>query len=509
MTKKNKYFHPVMAFLILTGITMIISGILSLLDISTTLYKINSTTLEYSTELVKINNMFSLSGMKYIFSETVSNFVNFAPFSSLIIILIGYGVMESSGFLKSAITFITKKMKKNTVTFLIVLLSIVGSIMGDLAYVILLPLSALIFKYGKRNPWIGIIACFAGLTCGQGISALFTSVDSSLLSMSLTAARVIDINYRMASISAVFIMASAVLVLAFLLTNIAEKELAPKLGKYEEEESVLEEATLGRKEIRGLVFAILASGAYVLFFLYNIIPGLPFSGALLDNSQLLYIDKLFSYNSFFSNGFVFVVTIFFIILGLFYGLGARTIKSPRDFVNSLGYSLDGIGNTIVLILVASLFISVFKTSNIGNVVVAFLANTLREVGFQGLPLIILLMIIAMLSTLVMPTSISKWAILSPIAIPVFMNAGITPEFTQVIFRFGESITMGLTPLMAYFVIYLAMLNKYKSKDTNMSVTESIKNQLPFALTSAIALVIIIILWYVIGLPTGINGVTVL
>ena len=140
---------------------------------------------------------------------------------------------------------------------------------------------------------------------------------------------------------------------------------------------------------------------------------------------------------------------------------------------------------------------------------AFLANTLREVGFQGLPLIILLIIIAMLSTLVMPTSISKWAILSPIAIPVFMNAGITPEFTQVIFRFGESITMGLTPLMAYFVIYLAMLNKYKSKDTNMSVTESIKNQLPFALTSAIALVIIIILWYVIGLPTGINGVTVL
>ncbi len=508
MTKKNRYLHPVMAFLVLTGITMILSGVLSLLDVSTTLYKINATTLEYSTELVKINNMFSLSGLKYIFSETVSNFVNFAPFSSLIIILIGYGVMESSGFLKSAITFITKKMKKNTVTFIIILLSIVGSVMGDIAYVILLPLSALIFKYGKRNPWIGIIASFAGLACGQGVSAVFTSVDSSLLSMSLMAARVIDVNYRMASIAGVFIMLVAELLLAFLLTSITEKELAPKLGKIEDDET-LEEVTLGKKEQRGLVFAILASGAYVLFFLYNIIPGLPFSGALLDNSQILYIDKLFSYNSFFSNGFVFVVTIFFIILGLFYGLGARTIESPKDFVNSLGYSLDGIGNTIVLIFAASLFISVFKNSNIGSVIVAFLANLIREIGFQGIPLIFVLIIVSMISTIVMPTSIAKWNVLSPIAIPVFMNAGITPEFTQVIFRFGESITMGLTPLMAYFVIYLAMLNKYKPKGTNLSVTESIERQVPFAIATAVVLIVLIILWYIIGLPIGFNGVTVL
>ena len=509
MNKQKRTLHPVMTFLILTGATMVISAILNILDISTTLYKINPTTLEYSTELVKINNMLSMSGLKYIFSETASNFVNFAPFSSLIIILIGFGVMESSGFLKSAITFVTKKMKKNTVTFIIVFLSIIASVMGDLAYVIMLPLSALIFKYGKRNPWIGIIASFAGLTCGQGLSAIFTSVDSSLLSMSLTAARVIDINYRMASISGVFIMTIAVIILAFLLTNITEKRLAPKLGKGDEKIEETEENILGKKEIRGLLMAVLASAAYVIFFLYNIIPGLPFSGALLDNSQILYIDKLFSYNSFFSNGFVFVVTMFFIILGLFYGLGARTIKNPKDFVDSLGYSLDGIGNTIVLIFVASLFISVFKNSNIGNVIVAFLANVLREIGFQGVPLIIFLVFISMISTMVMPTSISKWAILSPIVIPVFMNAGITPEFTQVIFRFGESITMGLTPLMAYFVIYLAMLNKYKPEGTTVSVRNAIKQQTTYALTSGLVFVVILILWYIIGLPIGINGVTVL
>ena len=46
-----------------------------------------------------------------------------------------------------------------------------------------------------------------------------------------------------------------------------------------------------------------------MIFVYNIIPNAPLGGALLDYSQTLYIDKLFGYNSFFNQGFVFVVTI--------------------------------------------------------------------------------------------------------------------------------------------------------------------------------------------------------
>ena len=192
-----------------------------------------------------------------------------------------------------------KTPPKNTVTFILVFLSVVASLMGDISYVVMLPLSAAVFKYGKRNPLIGIVASFAGLTCGQGLSVIFTSVDSSLLSLSLTAARVIDITYRMASISGVFIMAVAVLILSYVLTVITEKMVAPRLGKYDVS---LEEddAPLMRREVRGLVFSVLGASVYVIIFLYNIIPGLPFSGNLLDNSQVLYIDKLFSYNSFFS-----------------------------------------------------------------------------------------------------------------------------------------------------------------------------------------------------------------
>ena len=507
--KEKMSLHPVMTFLILTGIIIIVSGVLNILEFQQVIYKINQTTLEYSTELVEVENLFSFKGLKYIFSSTVSNFVNFAPLSNLIIILIGFGVMEKSGFLKTAITFLTKKMKKNTVTFIIVFLSVIASLLGDLSYIIMLPLSAAVFKYGKRNPLIGIIASFAGLTCGEGISLIFTSVDSSLLSQSLLSARIIDITYRMASISGIFIMAVAVLVLSFTITWITENVIARKFSSHLEAEEENEDKFLTRRELRGLIIAIFAALIYFIIILYNIIPGLPFSGNLLDNSQILYVDKLFSYNSFFSNGFVFVVTIFFLILGLFYGLGAKTIKNNKDFVDALGYSLDGIGKTLVLILSASLFVSVFKYSNIGTVIVAYLANIFRIINFEGLPLILLLFFISAIATLFLPTSITKWSIIAPIAIPAFMNAGITPEFSQIIFRFGESITMGFTPVMAYFVIYLGILNKNRKTENPISLYSAIKYQIPYAFASTIVFLILIVLWYIIGLPLGINGSTVL
>lgn len=507
--KTKMTLHPVMSFLILSGITILLSGLLYLLEFQQTVYTINATTLEYSTELVEITNVFSLEGLKYIFSSTVSNFVNFAPLSSLIIILIGFGVMEKSGFLKTAITFLTKKMKKNTVTFILVFMSVIASVMGEISYIIILPLSAAIFKYGKRNPALGLIAAFAGLTCGSGISFIFTSIDSSLLSQSLLAARVLDINYRMASISAIFIMAVAVVLLSFIITWITENVIAKRLNNVVNEDEENEDKLLTRRELRGLLFALFAASLYVIIILYNIIPGLPFSGNLLDNTQILYIDKLFSYNSFFSNGFVFVVSMFFLLLGLFYGLGARTIKNNKDFVDALGHSLDGIGKTLVIILAASLFISIFKYSNIGTVIVAYLTSLFRNINFQGLPLVILLFVVSAIATIFIPTSITKWSIIAPTVVPVFMNAGITPEFAQVIFRFGEGITMGLTPIMAYFVIYLAILDKNNPEEKPISLWQGIKFQVPYAVATAIVLLVLIVLWYVIGLPLGINGSTVL
>ena len=216
-TKSKIKLNPIMTLVILIGLTIVLSGILSLFRVSVTYNEVNSVTNTYDKTLVSVENMFSLSGLKYIFSSTVSNFVAFTPLSMLIIILIGIGVMEKSGFLKTTFTLITKNAQKKTITFAIVLISILFSLAGELGYVIMIPLSALVFLYGRRNPLIGIVASFAGLTCGTGLNVIFTSVDSSLMSITLNASHILDNNYTMSVWAYFLIMLVAAIFVSILI----------------------------------------------------------------------------------------------------------------------------------------------------------------------------------------------------------------------------------------------------------------------------------------------------
>ena len=507
--KERITLDPIMTLLVLIVLTIVISGFLSLLGVQVTYNTItDSVTFNYTQSLVSVESLFSLSGLKYIFTTTVSNFVSFKPLSSLIIILIGIGVMEKSGFLKTVITLLTKRAKKKTVTFWLVFICVLSSIMGDLPFVVMIPLSALIFIYGHRNPYIGIIASFAALSAGSGISILLTSTDSALMDYTLLGAHALDVNYALGTGAFIFIMIIAVILVTLAITFITENIIAPKMPKYEfPEEEMEEEFTITKRQLRGLIIASFAGLLYLLFFIYCIIPGLPLSGALLDYSQEFYIDKLFSVDSFFSTGFVFVVTMFFVILGFFYGIGAKTIRNNKDLCDDLGHSLDGIGKTLVIIFFASTFISIFKSTNIGEVITAALANILTIDGLGAFPLIIILFVVSAIVTIFLPGSVFKWAIMAGIAVPAFMNVGLSPEFSQLIFRFGESVTMGLTPLATYYVIYLAYLEKYNQNKKPINLFKTLRFQVPYSVAVGVILLGLVIVWYIIGLPIGIGGST--
>lgn len=504
-TKDKIGLHPVMMLLVLSFATIVISGILRVFNVQATFNKISSVTGDFQVTTEAVNSLFSLSGLKYIFTSTVSNFANYAVLTNLIIILLGIGIMVKSGFLKTIITLMTKKAKKTSVTFVLVLISILASLIGDLSYIILVPLGALLFLYGKRNPMIGIITTFASLTCGSALSIFLTSYDSSLINITLNNVNIINSGYNISSWA--FILANVILIIAlsFVITNVTENYLVKKLPKYEfSEEEVEEELVLTRKQMRGLLFSLFAGLLYLLIFIYNIIPALPFSGNLLDYSQSLYIDKLFSYNSFFSNGFVFVVAVFFVILGLSYGIGAKTIKNNKEFVDALGHSLNGIGKILVMIFAASAFINIFKQSNIGNVVAGALTNLMQNSNFGGLPLVLLLFIFAGVIALFQPTVLFSYNIVSGVIIKL-MNAGISPEFTQLVFRLGSSVTLGLTPVFVYFVVYLAYLENYNQSNKPITIKEAIKYQLPYAAVTCVVYLLFIIIWYLVKFPIGVGS----
>jgi len=505
LKRANKGLHPLMTYFLLILGTVVLSGFLKLLDTQATFYRINSITLDMLPETEIVKSLFNVGGLKYIFTNTVSNFANFTVLSNLIIILMGISVMDKSGFLQTAITLTTKKLKKKTVTFLFVLICILSSIVGNLSYLIFIPLGALLFYYGKRNPAIGIITAYAALSCGSGINILFTSSDSALLKYTNLAAQTLKSTYLSNSFSFVIIMFVAVMLVAYIITIVTENIIVKKLPKYEFNETELEEDIVTKDEQKGMIYACGSALIYLVIFIYNIIPGLPLSGALLDNSQVAYIDKLFSANSFFSNGFVFIITILFILLGLFYGIGVKSIRNHKDFCDDLGHSLDGIGNVLVMIFLASAFLSIFKQTNIGNVIVAYVSDLIGSSGFNGLPLIIIVFIGVAISTIFVPASEVKWYILSSTLVPIMMQAEMTPAFVQTVFRFAETSVMNITPLLAYFIVYLAFLEKYNQSDKKIKLSESIKYQIPYTLIIGVTLLVLLLVWYIIGMPIGINS----
>ncbi len=60
--------------------------------------------------------------------------------------LIGLGVSSSTGFLDTFISRRIKKMDKRIVTFIIIFLATISSLINDIGYVLLIPLSAIIFQ---------------------------------------------------------------------------------------------------------------------------------------------------------------------------------------------------------------------------------------------------------------------------------------------------------------------------------------------------------------------------
>lgn len=501
MFKTKKKLSPIVSFIILIFATILISGFLHLLNIQSEYTSVNKVTGELVNNVVEVKSLFSTSGIKHIVTTAVSGFVNFEPLGALIIVLIGIGILEKTGFLKTFFTMLTRNSKKNTITFILVFLCLIFSLLGNIGFVIMLPLGALLFKYGRRNPLGGIIATFASLSFGAGINVFLSANDSSLLELTLNAAHTLDQNYAIGTFFSLFIMILALIIVSIVFTTVTEKKIMPRLPRYESTE---EELKITNKELRGLIIGLGAGILYTLLIVYMIIPGLPLSGALLDNGATKYIDMLFGANSLFNKGFIFIVTMLFVIVGYGYSLMTKTIKNSKDVTESLGYSLDGIGSILVLLFFASLFINVFEESQIGTVIVASISKIIGGLNFTGAPLILMTVILVGIGNLFLPGSLSKWQILSGSLVTLFMNASISPEFSQVTFVAAESLTNGLTPLFLYFAVYIAFMEKYNTNETT-TISGCTKYMVPYATYISIIWILILIGWYLIGLPIGIGS----
>lgn len=515
---KKFYFHPATAFLLLTIGLVILSACLSGLEMQATYNTVNVNNKELEPTLVAVENLLSFDGMKYIISNATKNFISFAPLGTLLIALIGLTVAEATGFLETITRRKLKKIPKNVLTFILIFIATISSLINEVGYAILIPLAALIYFMNERNPILGIITAFCGVAFGYGVSIFVGTMEATLIEYTKNASLLIYDTIHISLTSNLFFIIVASIILSIVGTLIIEKIIAPKIGKYKKDEElaqtekysiiteeVNEQAALEKekREKTGLKYALVTAIIFFLLFVWALIPNLPYSGLLLDMNESTYLNQVFGENAYFQDSFTYIVSLFFFVTGIAYGIGAHTINSDKKIIEQASENFSKLGSMFILMFIAAQFIAVFKKTNIGVVITSWLANLLGMLDFSGIPLIVITLILIAISNLFLTGTATKWMIFAPVAVPVFIQSNISPQFAQIVMRAGDSMTKGFTPLLAAFVIYIGYLNIYNlNKKRPYTISKSLKMITPYFLLISLTWILLIVGWYITGLPIG-------
>ncbi|MDD2635587.1 MAG: AbgT family transporter [Bacteroidales bacterium] len=440
-------------------------------------------------ETVKIINLLSRDGIHKILLEMVDSYTGFAPLGIVMVAMLGIGIAESSGLIRSAINLLLINAPKHLITFFLVLTGILSNIASDLGYILIIPLAGIIFHSLGRHPIAGMAAAFAGVSGGFSANLLIGTIDPLLAGLSTEAAQIIDPNYYVMPTANYYFMVVSTFIIATVGTWITNTIVEPRLGKYTGKVEKEEINKLNTKERKGLIW----TGIVLLFFIAIISAGLiPDNGILrADDNSILHSPIL--------KGFIAVLFIIAGTCGVVYGYVSGTFKNHKDVVNGMNDSFKGLISFLVLVFFASQFVAWFKWSNLGIMVAVKGAAFLQSADLGLIPLVVLFIIISGIINMFMGSASAKWAIMGPVFIPMFMLLGYSPELSQAVYRIGDSITNLISPMMSFFALIIVYFEKYDSKS---GIGSLIATMLPYSIAFFIAWTLLIIGWILLGLPLG-------
>lgn len=483
----NKLPHPVTLFFILCLVVVAVSWICAKMGASVTYTALDRKTMEISEQTLEVKSLLSAEGIRYIFNSMVTNFTGFAPLGTVLVALIGIGVCEGSGLMSAVLRKVVTSTPKKAITAVVVLLGVMSNIASDAGYVVLVPLGALIFLSFKRHPLAGLAAAFAGVSGGFSANLLLSTTDPLLSGLTTEAARLMRPDYFVNPASNYYFMFVSTFIITIIGTFITERIVEPRLGEYKGEVEDTHAGDLTDLERKGLRAATISVVIYIAIMLVLMLP----QNAILREDGLL--------KSFTSHGLVPALMFFFLIPGLVYGKVTKKINSDKDIANMMGKALAGMGGYLALVFVSAQFVAYFNYTHLGTYIAVEGAAGLEAIGFTGLPLIIGFILVSAFINLFMGSASAKWAIMAPVFVPMLMQLGYSPEFTQVAYRIGDSSTNIISPLMSYFAMIVAFAQKY-DKDSGIGTLISI--MLPYSICFLIGWTLLLVVWYTFNLPIG-------
>ncbi|GAB6168550.1 AbgT family transporter [Clostridium carnis] len=484
----NKLPHPGTIFVILCAIIMIISAILAKMGVSVTYTGLDRSTMEIKEMTSSVVSLLNPDGIRYMFTSAVNNFTSFAPLGTVLVALLGVGLAEGTGLIGILLTKLVTSTPKRLITVVVVFAGVMSSIASDAGYVVLVPLGAIIFLSFGRHPLAGLAAAFAGVSGGFSANLLTGPTDALLSGITSEAAKIHPSQMSVGVTDNWYFIIASIVLITIIGTIVTEKIVEPKLGEYKGE--VKEKLTeISFDEKRGLKFAGIALILFIVALVVLLLPG-----GILRNPETNEILK-----SPFMDSIVFIIALAFFIPGVAYGVGAKKIKSDKDVISLMSKSMSTMGGYIVLVFFAAQFVQYFNYTHLGTIIAVKGADFLQGAGITGVPLIIGFVIITAFINLFMGSASAKWAIMAPVFVPMLMQMQYSPALVQMAYRIGDSTTNIISPLMSYFALIVAFAEKY---DKDAGAGTLITTMIPYSIAFLIGWTLLLVIWFMIGLPLG-------
>ncbi len=453
--------------------------------------------------IITARSLLTADGIYHILSRMVFNFVNFAPLGIVVSVLLGVAVAEKSGLIAALLRSAGPLIPRRLVTPALVFLGTTSSVASDAGYVVLPPLAAALFASAGRAPLAGIAAVFAGIAGGFSANVFLTGIDPVMSSLSTAAAGTIEPGYDVRPTATWFFAASSGFVLAMAGWAVTAWITEPRLARDPDTAGsglVKPPDPLSRAEKRGVVLAGAAMLVILgLFFASVNIPGWPLHGtgpsAPRADGRVDTVDR-------WSVAIVPTMFLVFLIPGILYGLATGTVKGEKDVMRMMGLSIGEVAPMIVLAFFAGQFIDFLKYSRLDQMAAIAGGTALASLDMHWALLIVLFILLTIALDFLVSSMSAKYTIMAPIFVPMFMLIGLAPELTQAAYRVADSVVNMITPLNAYLIIILAVVQKYRPK---AGIGTILSLMIPYSITFTIVWTVWLLIWVGTGLPLGIGS----
>ncbi|TVQ71494.1 MAG: AbgT family transporter, partial [Balneolaceae bacterium] len=197
-----------------------------------------------------------------------------------------------------------------------------------------------------------------------------------------------------------------------------------------------------------------------------------------------------------------LIFLLFVIPGVIYGFLSGTFKSSQDAIGSMSKAMSSMSYYIVMAFFCALFIDAFGNSNIGILIALKGANFLQSLAMPGALTIVGIILLTAVVNLLVGSASAKWALISPIFVPMLMGIGISPDLTQAAYRVGDSVSNIITPLLPYFPLVVVFCQRYVK---NTGIGTLVSMMLPYFFIFLVTWTIFLLLYWFIGIPLGLQA----